>query len=86
MANLFNRYESESYPGQWHCVCADDVDRNDCYGWGRTIEEAHEVWGVIVLEHVDDHIHDMMTSGQITPEVAEACWTAIDSPYGEIYQ
>jgi hypothetical protein len=78
MANLFERYEGESYPGQCHVVCQDDVEIPNRYGWGRTLEEARDAWGEVVLERVDDHIHDLMTSAAISKEDAEAAWTAID--------
>ena len=78
MANLLKRYEGESYPGQFHCVCEDDVEVGHRYGWGQTMKEAQEAWGELVLERMDDHIHDLMTSGAISKEDAEETWTSID--------
>ena len=78
MANLFVRYESESYPGEYHCVCQDDVERADRYGWGHTLEEAQLAWGELVVERVDDHIYDMHAAGELTKEEADEAFTAID--------
>lgn len=78
MANLFKRYESESYPGQFHVVCEDDVETAGKYGWGHTLEEARQAWGELVVERVDDHIFDMRAAGQIDHLTADLCFTDID--------
>jgi hypothetical protein len=78
MANLFERYEAESYPGQFHVVCQDDVECASAYGWGHTLEEARAAWGESLLERVDDVIFDLAASGAISQEIAQECFVSID--------
>jgi hypothetical protein len=50
----------------------------ELYGYGATKEEALEMLGEKLLERVDDHIHDLMTSGAISKEIADECFVSID--------
>jgi hypothetical protein len=81
VANLFARYEGESYPGQFHVVCEDDVENPQRYGWGHSHQEALAAWAEVVLERVDDHLYDLRAAGVIDPQVAEACFTDIDEQF-----
>lgn len=78
MANLFQRYETEAYPGIWTVVCEDDVEDLQKYGQGGTLEAARENWGELVVERVDDHIHDMRSAGTIDYLTANDCFNDID--------
>ena len=61
------------------CAWVDGNEEAGQYGYGSTETEALDALGEILVEHVDDHIHDLKTSGAISEEIAEECFTAIDS-------
>jgi hypothetical protein len=48
------------------------------YGYGATKEEALSMLGEALVEHIDDRIHDLMTAGEISKEIADECFVSID--------
>lgn len=78
MANLLNRYESESYPGQFCVVAEDHVEDGSKYGWGRSLEEARAAWGELIVEHVDDYLYDLHQAGAIDDLTATESFVSID--------
>ena len=84
MSNLLNIAVWYAFPPipirtmDYAAYIEDEVENGASYCWAETKAEALKALGEKIVERVDDRIHDLMTEGVISGELAEECWATLD--------